>query len=889
MDGLHVTISPKNLRQKMLKNTDEKNGLQSNGDTSPSGFSGAIRGLFDTLKRPFTLPKKRYLGIGNEEDDKNDKNHPERAKNTVLKRSIGTILPEKTSFLKETEKSGLYEVLLPKNMVVLDFSDDSDLEITDVVYPSRKTDSFSSPKIKQNTFPQKSKLPQVQVPPKPPKPTDFLAQKDILPPELSEQRIPQKRKKFKRFERNKKHVIVNPSSESEIEDTPDSSFNAPTPSKPPKKHLESFQRSRAEISPPESKKIANAVVANVESELPQENTQRTISPDNLSPKTHASDHQSSSQVERLGVKSNLFRFYVAQLTKEIEEAERLELEISLADLEAGLVDEEDVSAEIDNHFMKFNNLSLLDQVEGYSKEKHPQNEQTETRDHENITDPNNNGISRNGQVKAILLDTESSEESEGYVETGTGDQFAINTVADPRNTDKQKESSILEQVIGENTQVKPKQPTGITVLVPENVEKDLSTENPFRYTHRISSIPESPLKFLKSANIGVETPLKSNITLKGLQIEQVSPFFEEDYLISSEEDREKQRTKNRKRRYGYQRKMWREQRKNGINGEVPKPSNLEKENSNEGQVDVQATAKSPHTEKSAAVVLYNLQSSPPIPRPSNDFLDIPSSNEDNEWTRSVFVEPEVEYSPSFAQRNLSVSRSESNGRPEKEKEVISDENDKSSNVQHNILQTHSEDLSQVQNANMSSGTHIGKTSGETKKSSPKLSTQNLQKTNHFSPEFSLPLPVSDQESPEVIIISLGSSSRSSVISLQAEDHLNTQESQNLRNLGMSQFPNDTVDFGGTVIPNSSQSIQASQRRNPLTSQIAINSSQESQINSSIASLNHLQGLRRSSGAHMGTSSKISQNKSSEQVKPKDEPESKPKTLAEIMKENFVRV
>lgn len=868
----------------MLKNTDEKNGLQSNGDTSPSGFSGAIRGLFDTLKRPFTLPKKRDLGIRNEEDDNNDKkdkNPAERAKNTVLKRSIGTILPEKTSFLKETEKSGLYGVLLPKNMVVMDFSDNSDLEITDVVYPSRKTDSFSSPKIKQNTFPQKFKLPQVQVPPKP---TTSLAQEDILPPELSEQRIPQKRKKFKRFERNKKHVIVNPSSESEIEGTPDSSFNAPTPSKPPKKHLESFQRSRAEISPPESKKIANAVVENVESELPQENTQRTISPDNLSSKNHASDHQSSSQVERLGVKSSLFRFYVAQLTKEIEDAERLELEISLADLEAGIVDEEDVSVEIDNHFMKLNNLSLLDQVEGSNKEKHPQNEQTEARGHENITDPNSNGISKNGQVKAILLDTESSEESEGYVETGTGDQFAINLLADPKNTDKQKESYILEQVIGENTQENPKYPIGITVLVPEKIEKDLSTENSSRYPHRISSIPENPLKFLKSAHLGVETPLKSNITLKGLQVTQVSPFFEEDYLISSEEDREKQRTKNRKRRYGYQRKMWREQRKNGINGQVPKPSDLEKENSNEGQVDVRTTAKSPHTEKSAAVVLYNLQSSPPIPRLSNDFLDIPSSNEDNEWTRSVFVEPEVEYSPSSAQRNFSVSRSESNGCPEKEKEVISEENNKSSNVQHKTSKTHSEDLSQVQNANISSGTHIGKTSGETEE--PNLSAQNLQKTNHFSPEFSLPLPVSDQEGPEVIIISLGSSSRSSVISLQAEDHLNTQESQNLRNLGMSQFPNDTVDFGGTVIPNSSQSIQASQRRNPLTSQIAINSSQESQIDSSIASLNHLQGLRRSSGAHMGTSSKISQNKSSEQVKPKDEPESKPKTLAEIMKENF---
>ncbi|KAM9901929.1 hypothetical protein OXX79_004251 [Metschnikowia pulcherrima] len=109
--------------------------------------------------------------------------------------------------------------------------------------------------------------------------------------------------------------------------------------------------------------------------------------------------------------------------------------------------------------------------------------------------------------------------------------------------------------------------------------------------------------------------------------------------------------------------------------------------------------------------------------------------------------------------------------------------------------------------------------------------------------------------------------------------------------------NSDTTFLGTVIPNSSQSIQASQRRMPLTSQIAINSSQESQMHSTIESFKQVKEPTKSENPSRPRNKRVSQRTVRGEavdfaspeivtVDSESEPESAPVSIAEIIRRRF---
>ncbi|KAF8001359.1 hypothetical protein HF325_003860 [Metschnikowia pulcherrima] len=111
------------------------------------------------------------------------------------------------------------------------------------------------------------------------------------------------------------------------------------------------------------------------------------------------------------------------------------------------------------------------------------------------------------------------------------------------------------------------------------------------------------------------------------------------------------------------------------------------------------------------------------------------------------------------------------------------------------------------------------------------------------------------------------------------------------------IPNSDTTFLGTVIPNSSQSIQASQMRMPLTSQIAINSSQESQMNSTVESFKQVKEPTKLENSSYLRNKRVSQRTVRGEtidfasskivtVDSESEPELAPVSIAEIIRRRF---
>ncbi|KAM9935611.1 hypothetical protein OXX80_004825 [Metschnikowia pulcherrima] len=963
---------------------------------SPSRrFTGALRSLLGSIPIPFMSGTKP-----NQDKDKGSGGL--RQSNFEDSEKSGSIAPKSTNLRGENDRTVLPENVMPqpsgKNVITTDDSD-SEVEITRIEYPSPSR-AIKSGKFSENSIVSRRDRSLRKRSPISTEKVDILSRdQDLLPENLSEQRLPRKRKKFKSFESNKKRVIINPSSESESEVTgePNVSFSTPKSHNVSQKSPQSMQ----------SPKHADYKSAGDEQNTDQTAVQNTVSDeklnekhnpgqDKVSPKPKSShekefhyseDELDTSRVEYVGLNSALSSTYEAELLRSIEEAENSRLYVTRTQVQAGDVDDEKLSAEIEAQFKilamprgEVDNTEGENAIEKQAMHFQGQSEKTQSPDHDNPRDESGENVFREQNDKDNIAARSAIDVTENVIEE---------VETESKKDDNQNH---VDQVVNESNasgNIKLVSPPAV-----QDSEKNVDHEDVprlFQGSHyprlsvpQPSSPPRNSTFTLSSPHKGVlEAGVVHQIIIHS---ETDHPFHDKSIDVELRqdhdntlganteehaEDREKRRVRNRKRRQGAERKLFRLQRKNRLLKveSIPTESEVIENGTNEGmtsEVEIaRADSNSPElvekskfteekdTDEDVRGRVGNSKGSMKelAPGISNDNVNCtnqsreqgsalsrkregnsPGHSTDGECLKStVSIDPEdVENSGPFhppVQSTQTPSSPIVSKTQQNQDENIHNVNkanyqntERSPIPELRMIKANIEAPEQSVSGQNTSPLPIDQDNSGS--FSPLSSQKNVQQPvspkNFEFQEFessprqsgshdksSLQTPHAQEELAitghenisDIISISSGLSSRGSNVSLQSMDNNANSEPQRYSQGKSNSIPNSDTTFLGTVIPNSSQSIQASQRRMPLTSQIAINSSQESQMNSTIESFKQVKEPTKPENSLRPRNKRVPQRTvrgetvdfaSSEivTVDSESEPESAPVSIAEIIRRRF---
>ncbi|KAM9914120.1 hypothetical protein OXX69_000968 [Metschnikowia pulcherrima] len=961
---------------------------------SPSRrFRGALRSLLGSIPIPFMSGTKP-----NQDKDKGSVSL--RQSNSEDSENSGSIAPKSTNIRGDNDRTVLPENVMPqqsgKNVITTDDSD-SEVEITRIEYPSPSRPIKSGISSENSIVSRRDRSLRKRSPISTEKIDILSRDRDLLPENLSEQRLPRKRKKFKSFESNKKRVIINPSSESESEVTGEPNVSTPKSHNVSQKSPQSLQ----------SPKHTNHKSAGDENNTNQTAVQITVSDETLnekhnpgqakaSPKPKSShekefhyseDELDTSRVEYVGLNSALSSTYEAELLRSIEEAENSRLYVTRTQVQAEDVDDEKLSAEIEAQFKilamprgEVDNTEGENATEKQAMHFQEQSEKTQSPHHGNPRDESGENVFREQNDKDNIAARSAIDVTENVIEEGT------------MENQKDHNQNHVDQVAIESNasgNIKLVSPPAV-----QDSEKNVDHEDVprlFQGSHyprlsvpQPSSPPRNSTFTLSSPHKGVlEAGVVHQIIIHS---ETDHPFHDNSIDVELRqdhdntldanteehaEDREKRRVRNRKRRQGAERKLFRLQRKNRLLKveSIPTESEVVENGTNEGmtsEVEIaRADSNSPKlvekskfteekdTDEDVRGRVGNSEGSMKelAPGISNDNVHCtnqsreqgsalsqkeegnnPGHSTDGECSKStVRIDPEdVENSGPF---HPPVQSTQTPSSP-----IVSKTQQNQDENIHNVNKadcqnTERSPISELrmikanieapeQSVSGKSASPLPIDQDNSGSFSPLSSQKNVQQPvspeNFEFQEFessphqsgshdksSLQTPHAQEELgitgheniSDIISISSGLSSRGSNVSLQSMDNNANSEPQPYSQGKTNSIPNSDTTFLGTVIPNSSQSIQASQRRMPLTSQIAINSSQESQINSTIESLKQVKEPTKSENSSRSRNKRVPQRTvrgetvdfaSSEivTVDSESEPESAPVSIAEIIRRRF---
>ncbi|GEQ72281.1 hypothetical protein JCM33374_g5968 [Metschnikowia sp. JCM 33374] len=606
---------------------------------------------------------------------------------------------------------------------------------------------------------------------------------DILPRGLAEQTLPQKRRKFKSFERSKMRLIINPSSESDSDSVSEITFTNSAPQEKAthqhksKETVSSVSHSdSSDAKPIEPRAAAGKTTGN--STIDRRASFFAV--DRSQPQEPAASEEifNPKAVKLLSPRSSDYMQFEAMLYKQLEDA-------------------------------GFQETGYLSMEQG--KEPSTGLAQTNAVNHEERDQMSED------QDKAIQLAIAAAKAA---VAAEVSDD-------DDEDGDEQIEKVILmEMPVSQNIdQEAYNRISGTSERTPqtpinnnsESPNKDTHADNDTRphNSSRNAPVTTTSLALIHLPRDAENRTHDNRPRQEG--ITELLPVYDENYdgpTVAIDAFKHKQKAKNEKRRLGSARKLSREKRKN------------------EGDVSIYHTIEatpSPsrrfYIERSSFTLEHKSESSSPSsslrPRKHSNLPDCVS---EEEWGESFLINSGSNEVPSSPHITMFYGNSE-----EPEQRALKDppiENGKNTRNSP-ILQRDSWAGAQCTSVGMELSSNLVSSGIENHQSSPNVNPQ----------------PSSDQNaSEEIIVVSSGSSSRRSSVAFSSTENVRNQDGLNpsySQKGGSSQSHADTTDFG-TVIPNSSQSIKASQRRNPLTSQIAVNSSQESQINSSVVYTNQTQ-------------------------------------------------
>ncbi|QBM86356.1 hypothetical protein METSCH_A09930 [Metschnikowia aff. pulcherrima] len=968
-------------------------------------FTGALRSLLGSIPIPFMLGTKP-----NQDKDKGSGGL--RQLNFEDSENLGSIASKLTNLRGDNDRTVLPENVMPqplgKNVITTDDSD-SEVEITRIEYPSPLR-AIKSGKFSENLIVSRRDRSLRKRLPISTEKNDILSRdRDLLQKTLSEQRLPRKRKKFKSFESNKKRVIINPSSESESEVTGEPNVSVTTP----KSHNVSQKLSQSLQSP----KHADYKSAGSENNTNQTAVQNTVSDEKLNEKHnlgqdkvlrkpkpshekefhYSEDELDTSRVEYVGLNSALSSTYEAELLRLIEEAENSRLYVTRTQVQAGDVDDEKLLAEIEAQFKllamprgEVDNTEGENAIEKQAMDFQGQSEKTQFPDHDNPRDESCENVFREQNDKDNIAARSAIDDTENVIEEGT-----------MKNQEDQNQNHVDQVAIELNASgnIKLVSPPAV-----QDLEKNVDHEDVprlFQGSHyprlsvpQPSSPPRNSTFTLSSPHKGVlEAGVVHQIIIHS---ETDHPFHDNsidvelrqdhDYALGANteehaEDREKRRVRNRKRRQGAERKLFRLQRKNrllkvesipkesevienGMNEEISSEVEMARADSNSADlVEKSKFTEEKDMDEDVRGRVGNSEGSMKELAPGILNDNVNCTNQSREQGLAL-LQKEGEKSDSTELACGNGPGHSTDVECLKSTKLIGPEDVENSGPFHppvQSTQTPSLPIVSKTQQNQDENIHnVNKADYQNTERSPILELRMI-KANIEAPEQSVsgksasPLPIDQdnsgsflplssqknvqqpvspknfefqefESSPhqlgshdksslqtphaqeelgitghenilDIISISLGLSSRGSNVSLQSMENDANSEPQPHSQGKSNSIPNSDTTFLGTVIPNSSQSIQASQRRMPITSQIAINSSQESQMNSTIESLKQVKEPTKLENSSRLRNKRVPQRTvrgetvdfaSSEivTVDSESEPELAPVSIAEIIRRKF---
>ncbi|KAM9938038.1 hypothetical protein OXX80_002434 [Metschnikowia pulcherrima] len=974
---------------------------------SPSRrFTGALRSLLGSIPIPFMSGTKPN-------QDRSMESGGLRQSNSEDSKNSGSIAPKSTNLRGDNDRTVLPENVMPqpsgKNVITTDDSD-SEVEITRIEYPSPSR-AIKSGKSSENSIVSRRDRSLRKRSPRSTEKNEVLSRdRDLLPENLSEQRLPRKRKKFKSFESNKKRVIINPSSESESEVTGEPNVSVSTPkthnvSQKSPQSLQSSKHSDHKTAGSENNTNQTAVQNNVSDETL--NGKHNLGQDKVSRKPklshekefhYSEDELDTSRVEYVGLNSALSSTYEAELLRSIEEAENSRLYVTRTQLQAEDVDDEKLSAKIEAQFKilamprgEVDNTEGENAIEKQAMDIQGQSEKTQSPDHDNPRDESCENVFREQNDKFNIAARSAIDDTENVIEEGT------------MENQKDHNQNHVDQVAIESNasgNIKLVSPPAV-----QDSEKNVDHEDVprlFQGSHyprlsvpQPSSPPRNSTFTLSSPHKGVlEAGVVHQIIIHS---ETDNPFHDnsidvelrqnDDNTLGANteehaEDREKRRVRNRKRRQGAERKLFRLQRKNrllkvesiptesevvenGMNEEIPSEAEIARADFN--SADLVEKSKFTEEKDTDEDVRRRVGNSEGLmkelaPGISNDNVNCTNQSreqgsalsqreeEKSDSTKLIYgngpghstdggclkstvsIDPEdVEDSGPFhppVQSTQTPSSPIVSKTQQNQDENIHNDNEadyqnteRSPIPELRMIKANIEAPEQSVSGQSTSPLPIDQdNSGSfSPLSSQKIVQQPVSPKNFEFQEFessphqsggshdksSLQTPHAQEELAitghekisDIISISSGLSSRGSNVSLQSMENDANSEPQPHSQGKSNSIPNSDTTFLGTVIPNSSQSIQASQRRMPITSQIAINSSQESQMNSTIESLKQVKEPTKPENSLRPRNKRVPQRTvrgetvdfaSSEivTVDSESEPESAPVSIAEIIRRRF---
>ncbi|KAM9901415.1 hypothetical protein OXX79_004558 [Metschnikowia pulcherrima] len=973
---------------------------------SPSRrFTGALRSLLGSIPIPFMSGTKPN-------QDRSSESGGLRQSNSEDPENSGSIAPKSTNLRGDNDRTVLPENVMPqpsgKNVITTDDSD-SEVEITRIEYPSPSR-AIKSGKSSENSIVSRRDRSLRKRSPISTKKIDILSRdRDLLPENPSEQRLPRKRKKFKSFESNKKRVIINPSSESESEATGEPNVSVSTPkthnvSQKSPQSLQSSKHSDHKTAGGENNTNQTAVQNNVSDETVNEKHNPGQAKASPKPKPshekefhYSEDELDTSRVEYVGLNSALSSTYEAELLRSIEEAENSRLYVTRTQVQAGDVDDEKLSAEIEAQFKilavprgEVDNAEGENAIEKQAMDIQGRNEQTQSPDHDNIRDESGENVFREQNDKDNIAARSAIDVTENVIEEGT------------MENQKDHNQKHVDRIVNESNasgNIKLVSPPAV-----QDSEKNVDHEDVprlFQGSHsprlsvpQPSSPPRNSTFTLSSPHKGVleagvvhqiiihsetDHPLHDNST--DVELRQDHDNTLDANTEDHAEDSEKRRVRNRKRRQGAERKLFRLQRKNrllkvesiptesevvenGMNKQISSEVEIARADSNSPELVEKSKSqydKYPDEDKRGRVGNSEGSMKELAPGISNDNVHCtnqsreqgsalsqkeeeksdsteliygngPGHSTDGECLKStVSIDPEdVENSGLF---NPPVQSTQTPSSPivsktqQNQDRIIRTVNKADSqnterspipelriikaNIEAPELSVSGKSTSPlpIDQDNSGSFSPLSSQKNVQQPVSPKnFEFQEFESSPHQSgshDKSSLQTPHAQEELaitgheniPDIISISSGLSSRGSNVSLQSMENDANSEPQPHSQGKTNSIPNSDTTFLGTVIPNSSQSIQASQRRMPLTSQIAINSSQESQMNSTIESLKQVKEPTKPENPSRSRNKRVSQRTVRGEtvdfaspeivtVDSESEPESAPVSIAEIIRRRF---
>ncbi|KAM9901928.1 hypothetical protein OXX79_004250 [Metschnikowia pulcherrima] len=555
---------------------------------SPSRrFTGALRSLLGSIPIPFMSGTKPN-------QDRSSESGGLRQSNFEDSENSGSIAPKSTNLRGDNDRTVLPENVMPQPSgikVITTDDSDSEVEITRIEYPSPSR-PIRSGKSRENSIVNRRDRSLRKRSPISTEKVDILSRdRDLLPKTFSEQRLPRKRKKFKSFESNKKRVIINPSSESESEATgePNVSFSTPKSHNVSQKSPQSLQ----------SSKHSDHKSAGDEQNTDQTAVQNTVSDEKLNEKHnpgqdkvsrkpklshekefhYSEDELDTSRVEYVGLNSALSSTYEAELLRSIEEAENSRLYVTRTQVQAGDVDDEKLSAEIEAQFKilamprgEVDNAEGENAIEKQAMDFQGQSEKTQSPDHDNPRDESDENVFREQNDKDNIAARSAIDVTENVIEE---------VETESKKDDNQNH---VDRIVNESNA------SGNTKLFSPAVqdsEKNVNFEDVprlFQGSHyprlsvpQPSSPPRNSTSTLSSPHKGVleagvvhqiiihsatDHPLHDNSI--DVELRQDHDTALEANIEENAEDREKRRVRNRKRRQGAERKLFRLQRKNRL-------------------------------------------------------------------------------------------------------------------------------------------------------------------------------------------------------------------------------------------------------------------------------------------------------------------------------------